>query len=661
MKRSKILIPASAFALMLAIGGACKKSFLDETIITAKTTQDYNTQIGLDGLSTGMYQSLRFHFNYEWAYSSTNYGVDEFTVGGDPTMEMWNSYGSNLNSTTQNVRDVWDNMYGAINSANILIQNVPLYYGDGPNKNIRLGEGYFMRAFNYFKLVNQYGGVPLKLTPSDAVAFEFPRNTIQECYAQILSDMKQAYDLLPATPAQRGRITKWAAAHYLAKIYLFRASEVNKSWNGSTVTADLDNVIKYGTDVINNSGHKLATNFSDLWNYTAPDGANETNAEIILSAQFSNNVATQGRYGNQMHLYYPSVYQNIAGMVRDIAGGREFQRLRSTDYAMDVYDRVNDSRFWKSFKTRYLCNNPSGAPKWTKQYAPTPADSGKVKFTGGQESILYIVNGAGDTRYTSDSINYRSPWMFVRYFKGEALDYLGAHGNYAASRYVGLSKFADGSRADVASQFGRRDGILARLADTYLMVAEAYGRKGQYTDALPLINAVRDRAAYKAKEDRAAYVDGGISYKTNTAANTATFVSLSDKNTYYESNNLTPPADPNTNPSTLSALHINSINDILGSTSEFYDKLNAGSDMDKFLCFILNERSRELMGELLRWEDLVRTRTLVARCTAFNAAAKPSVNKDYLRPIPQSFLDVIMQNGQPLNADQKVQYQNPNW
>ena len=150
-----------------------------------------------------------------------------------------------------------------------------------------------MRAFNYFKLVNQYGGVPLKLTPSDAVTFEFPRNTVQEVYDQILSDMKQAYDLLPATPAQRGRITKWAAAHYLAKIYLFRASEANNSWNSSTKAADLDNVIKYGTDVINNSGHKLAANFSDLWNYTGPNGANETNAEIILSAQFSNNTSTR--------------------------------------------------------------------------------------------------------------------------------------------------------------------------------------------------------------------------------------------------------------------------------------------------------------------------------------------------------------------------------
>ncbi|OQP60685.1 hypothetical protein A3860_32310 [Niastella vici] len=652
MKRSKILIPASAIALMLAIGGACKKSFLDETIITAKTTQDYVTTVGLDGLATGMYQSLRFHFNYEWAYATTNYGVDEFTVGGDPTMQMWNSYDANLNSSTGDVRTVWDNMYGAINSANILIQNVPLHY-TGANKNTRMGEGYFMRAFNYFKLVNQYGGVPLKLIPSESVEFEFSRNSVQEVYDQILSDMKQAYDLLPATPAQRGRITKWAAAHYLAKIYLFRASEANNSWNSSTKAADLDNVIKYGTDVISNSGHKLATNFSDLWNYTGPNGANETNAEIILSAQFSDNVATQGRYGNQLHLHYPSVYQNLAGMVRDIPGGREFQRLRSTDYAVDVYDRVNDSRFWKSFKTRYLCNNPGGAPKWVAPYGP----AGTVRFTGGQESILYIVNNAGDTRYTSDNINYRAPHMFVRYFSGEAENMLGTHGNYAASRYVGLSKFADGSRADVASQFGRRDGILARLADTYLMVAEAYGRKGQYTDALPFINAVRDRAAYKDGEDRSAYVDGGIAYKTNTAANTAVYVSYSDKNTYYESNNIATATTVNT----LSAMHINSVNDILGSTREFYDRLSAGSDADRFLNFILNERSRELMGELLRWEDLTRTKTLVARCTAFNSAAKPSATKDYLRPIPQSFLDVIKTNGQPLSATEKQSYQNPGW
>jgi len=206
---------------------ACKESFLDEDLITARSTQDFETPNGLDGLVTGMYQSLRFHFNYEWAYTTTNYGTDEFCVGGDRTMQMWNSYDANLNSLTGDVGTVWDNMYGNINSANIVIKNIPLFYGEGPNRNTRLGEGYFMRAFDYFKLVKQYGGVPLKLEPSTAVELEFSRNTAKEIYDQITSDFEKAYELLPAAPAESGRITKWAAAHFLAKAYLFKASEIN--------------------------------------------------------------------------------------------------------------------------------------------------------------------------------------------------------------------------------------------------------------------------------------------------------------------------------------------------------------------------------------------------------------------------------------------------
>ncbi len=653
---SKYIYTGAIAASCIAALPSCKKSFLNEDLITSLNTQDFTTPTGIDNLVIGMYQSLKFHFNYEWAYTTTNYGTDEFWVGGDRTMQMWNSYDATLNSQTANVADIWDNMYANINSANIVIDNVPKYYGDGANKNTRLGEAYFMRAFDYFKLVKQYGGVPLKLTQSTSLEYEFPRSSAKDVYAQIISDFTKANELLPSTPAQTGRITKWAAAHFLAKAYLFRASEINNDWNSDTKQADLQNAGTYAEAVINSGAHTLATNFSDLWNFTAVDGANEKLSEVILAAQFSNNTTTQGRYGNQIHLYYPSVYQNIAGMVRDIPGGREFQRMRTSDYLIDVYDRVNDSRFWKSFKTRYLCNNPSGAPKWTTANAPHPDSVNKAKFYGGQESILYIVNSAGDTRYTSANIGLRSPWMFVRYFNGESASYLGVHGNYEASRYPGLSKFADGSRNSVASQFGQRDGILARLAETYLIAAEAYGRLGQQDKALTYINKVRDRAAYKDGEDRSAYVDGGISYKVNTVANTAAFVSYSDKNTYYESNNI-PVAVTNT----LNSMHINNFSDILNSTKEFYTQVGAGSDAEKFIAFILNERSRELAGELMRWEDLARTKTLLKRATAFNNEAKPTDPKHYLRPIPQTFLDIIRQNGAPLTAQQKQDMQNTGW
>ena len=640
----------------MLLNSSCKKSFLDEQLITTKSLQDYTTPLGLDDLSIGLYQNLKFHFNYEWSYATTNYGVDEFTVGGDRTMQMWNSYDANLNSLTGDVATVFNSMYAAINSANILIENVPQYYGDNANKNTRLGEGYFMRAFNYFKLVKQYGGVPLKLSQTKTLETEFGRNSAKEVYNQVIQDFMQAYNLLPVTPAETGRITKYAAAHFMAKAYLFRASELYNDWNSDTKAGDLDSTIKYADIVINSGRHSLAPNFADLWNFTTPDGPNERLSEVILAAQFSNNTTTQGRYGNQIHLHYPSVYQNLAGMVRDIPGGREFQRLRSTDYAMDVFDRVNDSRFWKSFKTRYVSNNPSTAPKWTAANAPTPAQVDQPRFTAGQESILYIVNNAGDNRYTAANITFRAPHMFVRYFAGQPENMLGQHGNFEVSRYVGLSKFQDGSRNAVASQFGQRDGILARLAETYLVAAEAYGRKGEYAKALPYLNAVRDRAAYKAGEDRSAYVDGGVAYKTNTAA-TGTNFSYSDKNTYYESNNNMPV----TTASTLNALHLNGVGDILNSNKEFYDKLGVSGDAEKFLAFILNERSRELMGELLRWEDLARTKTLVKRATTFNNEAKPLENKHYLRPIPQSFLDANNKNGQPLTPAEKAAMQNPGW
>lgn len=644
--------------MVISFTTSCKKSFLDEDLITTENLGDYKTQSGLDAAVVGMYQSLKFHFNYEWAYATTNYGVDEFSVGGDRTEEMWNSYDANLNSLTSGgaaASTVWDNMYGNINMANIVIENVPLYYGDNDNKNTRLGEGYFMRAFDYFELVKQYGGVPLKLSQTTDLQLSFTRNSEEEVYAQIINDFTQAYNLLPATPAEQGRITKWAAAHFLAKAYLFRASELYDDWNSGTKASDLDSVIYYGNAVINSGYHSLAANYSDLWNFTEPDGPNESLPEIILAAQFSNNTSTEGRYGNQMHLYFLSIYNTVAGMVRDLAGGREFQRCRSTDYAIDVYDRVNDSRFWKSFKTAYSCNKPSGAPTWTSANAPTSDLVGQPRFAAGDTAILYIVNAAGDSRYTASNIGYRAPNMYVRFFQGQSanMNTLGAHGNYDASHFVALSKYIDGSRASVASQFGQRDGILARLAETYLIVAEAYGRKGEYDEALPYLNAVRDRAAYKDGEDRSAYVDGGVAYKNNSVATGLS--SYAGYNSYYESNNIP------VGTTSATSLHLNSTADIFNSTREFYDKLGATSDADKFLQFILNERSRELMGELHRWEDLARTKTLLQRCTLFNDEAKPLDPKDYLRPIPQSFLDGIVENGQSLTESEKAAMQNPGW
>lgn len=683
------------FASLIGVGGllgmnSCSKDFLREDQITVPDTDLFKTQAGLDDLSTGVYSKLKFKFNYTWGMALFNLGVDEFTDANNAA-PSFNSYSTDLHSLEStygggNIAPLWDNMYSGIESANTLIQNVPLYYDQAnSNYDTRLGEGYFMRGYFYLQLVVQFGGVPLKLTPSNGVETYFTRASEEEVFAQIVSDLKQAYDLLPPTGTEFGRVTKWAAAHYLAKAHLTRASELYASWNTSFVDSDLDTVIKYGAEVVD--AHPLVGDYVQLWDYQRANSANERVSEVVLSAQFSDDQATWGRYGNQIHLYYPSVYQDLAGTSRDISGGREFSYARSTNYTLDVFDRVNDSRFWKSFITMYGSNNTNGAPAWTESNAalgPVGTVAGTKRFRGGELGVKYIVNDAGDNRYTRVSGDntgvlkngvMQNTHTFTRYFSGQPQAWVGEHGNYGyfgvQSRYVALSKFRDGYRVNIASQFGTRDAIMARSAEDVLMVAEAYIRKGegQYANAILWINRLRTRAGYKVGEDRSKNVDGGQSYKNNTYAAgrgggfSADGAIYWEGNSYYESNN-----DMATTTAATSLL-INSVNEIYNSPVDapIYTKLGVTSNADKMLCFLLNERTRELCGELYRWEDLARTKTLEARWKAFNDGFVRgntvfNPNTHYYRPIPQSFLDAITnENGAALSPAEKQAMQNPGY
>lgn len=695
MNLNRILFAAVLAGAINASMTSCSESFLDEDLKTQYSTDHFKTQEGLDDLVTGAYQKLKFKFNYIWAIECHNMGVDEFTDANN-TMPAWNHYSQDLNSAETGANQpMWDNYYGLVEPANLIIANVPQYYSQtSATYNTRLGEGYFLRAYAYFELVKQFGGVPLKLSPSTSVETYFTRNSEEEVYTQIIADLEEAYKLLPEKPEATGRITKYAATHFLAKAHLFRASELYNDWNSNYISADLDAVIKYGQEVV--AAHPLCNNYVELWDYQEPNGANEKVSEVILAAQFSNDESTWGRYGNQMHLYYPSVYQDMAGTKRDISGGREFSYVSATEYTMEVFDRINDSRFWKSFITCYGANDTSGAPTWTAEdissgHAPADAIEGAKRFKAGELGIKYIVNSPGDTRYenyyagASDVKTLKNgiicnPHTFVRYFKGETLNWnLSTHtGNYyniiPHKRSVALSKFRDGSRNSIASQFGTRDAIIARSADDVLMIAEAYIRKGEsnYSNAIEWINKLRERAGYEEGEDRSKNIDGGQSYKNNTYCSgkgggySADGAIYSEANTYYESNNM---EGQETTASTKDIMRLNSVQDVYNSPVDtpIYEALGCANNADKMMCFLLNERTRELCGELYRWEDLARTKTLNIRWHKFNDGAARGIgefdpDKHYYRPIPQSFLDGITNEaGGALSNDEKNAMQNPGY
>ncbi|WP_346857905.1 RagB/SusD family nutrient uptake outer membrane protein [uncultured Draconibacterium sp.] len=640
---TKLLL--TLFALILGVTSCNQDAFLEETLETERDYSFYETEQGIQELAVGAYYKVFAHsFRTEYQFATTQYGTDEFHVGGDLTNDIWNAYDSRFGSIIVTIRtnaqELWDNTYVGIGLANQIIKSATdIESTNDAIKKTALGEGYFMRAFNYLKLVRQYGGVPLKLEPSTTVELEFTRASAEEVMAQVIEDFTQAYNLLGNTGGPN-RLTKDAAAHFLAKAYLTRASEINDGWNSATKSADLDKVVSLTTEVIGN--HPLAANYQDLWNYTEPDGANEFLPEMIFSASFSRDPVLETYNGS--HVYFTARYDDLATMKRDLTGMRPYSRMAATYFTYDVFDHINDSRFWKVFRTKHRVNKGG--------------ESGGVTYVPGVDlGILYIINSKDDTRFAK-TINNNDPNIL---YNGKSIPHVYvAHaadgvGLMANPRFPSLSKHFESDRTAINDNRGMRDEIFARSADTYLMRAEAKVRQSKFTEALADINTVRNRGAYQNGEDRSYYMDGAESWTTSAYTPGPTDNSYMNENSYYESNNIPVTTD-------ATDLTIASITNLPEEDEAVIAKLGRSSDYERMLCLVLNERTRELCGEWHRWEDLSRTKTLVARARAYNPEAAPNI-QDYhnLRPIPQSFLDAIYKDGSPLTPEEKQAMQNPGY
>lgn len=657
----KNLIKIAGGTLMLAGAltfSSCKK-FIKEELVTTLTEDYYKTDVGLEDLVKSAYTPLQWRFTGEQSYCMLNFGTDEFREGDQFNNVRYNDYDANLNSNDAFVNGLWTNNYAGIRRCNQGIEMIgafndpsSLVLGTQAKKDLRIAELRALRGLYYLQMVTQFGGVPLVTSVPKEPQYEFPRASVAEVYNQIISDFRAAGSALPwrYTGAERGRATRAMAYHFLAKAYLTRGSAVTDQ-RGQKPT-DMDSVIFFANDVIANSGHALEADYGNLFNAAYPDGtipsvgqngsaplsskakidANNASNEIIYAAQFSANLNLAGT-NNQTHLFYPSAYDaGIPGMTRDFFNGRPFRRLRPTDYTIDIYDKINDSRFFKSFQTVFYRNVVSNAnlPVFTAANAPDPSLIGRPRVGIGDTAAIYIVNPITMPLLTSDIAAMRYYSVFARYKQttpGGAIS-----SDYTGNKYLTLVKLSDPIRLTNTNNEARgiRNGTFARLADTYLMLAEAYGRKADYANALFYVNVLRNRAAYKANEARSPQIwqyMGGPNTLANTTAN---------------------------NQATLDLFTTN-------AASENYPPTVTSTEA-RFIHFILNERTRELCGEFYRWEDLVRTETLFDRTKLFNADVSPSFAQFHkLRPIP--LLQMLAQtvNGQPMSQADMAAYQNPGY
>lgn len=646
-----------AITSMLAVS-SCKK-FIKEELVTTLTEDYYKSDVGLEDLVKSAYTPLQWRYTGEQSYCMYNFGTDEFREGDQFNNVRYNDYDANLNSNDAFVNGLWTNNYAGIRRCNQGIEMISAFndassrvLGTQAQKDLRIAELRALRALYYFQMVTQFGGVPLITSVPKEPQYEFPRASVADIYNQIITDFKAAGPGLPwrYAGADRGRATRAMAYHFLAKAYLTRGSAVTEA-RGQKPT-DMDSVIFYANDVITNSGHALEADYGNLFNSAYPDGAiplpgqngsvptsskakidaNNASNEIIYAAQFSSNLSLAGT-NNQTHLFYPSAYDaGIPGMARDFFNGRPFRRLRPTDYTIDIYDKINDSRFFKSFQTAFYRNVASNAnlPVFTASNAPDPSLVGKPRVGIGDTAALYIVNPINMPLLTSTISGMRYYSVFARYKQTTAGGAISS--DYTGNKYLTLLKFADPIRLTTTNNEARgiRNGTFARLADTYLMLAEAYGRKSDYANALVYVNILRTRAAYKANEARSPqiwqYMGGPNTLANTTATNLATI----DLFTTNAASELYPPT--------------------------------VTSTAARFIQFILNERTRELCGEFYRWEDLVRTETLYDRTKLYNLDVSPSFATFHkLRPIP--LLQMLAQtvNGKPMSAADMAAYQNPGY
>jgi starch-binding outer membrane protein, SusD/RagB family len=643
-------------AIVLAATTLSCKKFIKEELVTTLTEDYYKTDVGLEDLVKSAYAPLQWKFSGEQSYAMYNFGTDEFREGDQFNNVRYNDYDANLNSSDAFVNDLWTNNYAGIRRCNQGIELINAYnnttskvLGTQAQKDLRVAELKALRGFYYFQMVQQFGAIPIITQVPDEPQYEFSRAPVSEVYKQIISDFRSAGPGLPwrYTGADRGRATRAMAYHFLAKAYLTRGSAVSDQ-RGQQPT-DMDSVIAFSDSVITRSGHTLESDYGSLFSAAYADGkvpplgengapptgskgkVDENNAsnEIIFAAQFSSNLNLSTATNNQTHLFYPSAYDaNIPGLVRDFFNGRPFRRLRPTDYTIDVFDKVNDSRFWKSFQTVFYRNVASNTnlPVFTAANAPDPSLVGKPRVGLGDTAAIYIVNPLTRPLTAAEIAAMRYFSVFARYRQVSGTDITT---DYTGNKYLSLLKFADPIRLTTTNNEARgiRNGTFIRLADTYLMIAEAYGRKGDYPKALTYVNTLRRRAAFKSGETRTWQIWRYLGGPTT----------LDD--TY------------NNNQATMTLFSTN-------APSEQYPP-SATSTQARFIHFMLNERTRELCGEFYRWEDLVRTETFFERTKLYNLDISGSFAQHHkLRPIP--LLQMLSQttNGHPMSPQDMQAYQN---
>ncbi|GGH26083.1 RagB/SusD family nutrient uptake outer membrane protein [Dyadobacter endophyticus] len=557
---------------ILSIAAVCLMGLLpscDDRLIeepkSILTPAFFSTAQGFRSGLDAAYAGTRMFWGNQDLFTITVIGTDEFFTGQDGNNNI-NKYNSNYLPNNGQVTNTWTNCYTFINTCNGLVDNAAKITGiDETEKKKMVAEAKFLRANFYFILVQFWGDVTLNKNFQSLPSTSATRQPMAEVYDFIIEDLNEAVKTLPASPVaggvMPGKATAAAAKHVLAKVYLTRAG------SAAAKADDYKNAYTIASDLINNSA-SLGLGLLQDFGQVHAEG-NEGSKEVLWTVQHTSNLAYNGPNNSGgadnvlNHMWVPQ-YENQPGMKRDVRYGRPYIRCVPTRWLTDTAfaDRTNDTRYGKTFQTVWYSNNASSISRWPATLppgAPANAQPGGLKFSVG-DTAIYMPG-----KDVSNAAVAAAPYLLI------------PPRNYTIRLSPAMFKYFDTKRADL-NYPSIRPVIVYRLAETYLIAAEALLMDGQAAAALPYVNAVRQRASFPTGNAEAMKVKAS----------------------------------------------------------------------DLTLDFLLDERSRELCGENMRWWDLVRTGKLVDRVKKHNLESAPNIQspKHLLRPIPQNQIDAVV-TGEP--------------
>ena len=463
----KMVLPFYLFALLPLT--SCS-DFLEEQVPQATLTQDeVKKPEYIDNVLISAYAGLLSIEDMNSSFSLWNYDTrsDDAYVGGsnpsdgEPFHILEQHTG--VMTTDWPYNDIWLRFYKYLSRISLSLDMLAVADQENTTIQQRTAEMKFLRAYGHFQLKRLFKNIPfvnkLNMQEEDYNNLTNTEYTNDEGWQQIINDLEDAYAVLPATQADKGRPTKAACAAFLAKVYLYKAYRQDDA-NSNQVTAindaDLQKVVEYTAPGLY-AGYGLE---NDLHNNFRPEEQYENGKESIWAIQYSKNDGTV--YGN-LNFSYRLIVPCIP-KVHD-AG---------CDFYKPSINLVNAYR-----------TNSDGLPLFD---APASTADYEVGSAQTVDPRLFVTVGVPGT-----------PYMFNPNFMISKTNTWSRSGGMYGY-YVSLKQNVDPSLTDTylfvcdnqwASSMNR---IVFRYADVLLMRAEALAQLGKTTEAISLVNQVRSRA-----------------------------------------------------------------------------------------------------------------------------------------------------------------------